>query len=139
MYRFIPHMRLRFIISHSSCAEQYGVMTADTHTHTHTYTKSHTQINGLRLVSNQLAIPVYMYCLTFSTRNSTACGSNIMVSYILKQRASAGSSDLMILFNPETSKHTNSKPHFIETNYTKYLTVSYLRCNFVKINFRFAI
>ena len=53
MYRSIPHMQieptLRFIISHSSCAEQYGDMSADAQTHRLT---THTQIYHQRLVSN---------------------------------------------------------------------------------------
>ena len=46
MYRSILHMQTKymqsFIISHSSCAEQYGDMSADTQTHTHTRTHTHT-------------------------------------------------------------------------------------------------
>ena len=38
----------KFHISHSSCAEQYGAMSADPHTHTYT----HTQINHQWLVYN---------------------------------------------------------------------------------------
>ena len=43
----------RFIITHSSCAEQYGDMSADTHTHTHTH--SHTNkppTAGIQLVGH---------------------------------------------------------------------------------------
>ena len=61
MYRSIPHMQikptLRFIISHSSCAEQYGDMYANTqiHPHTHTHTHSHTNkplTAGVQLVGH---------------------------------------------------------------------------------------
>ena len=53
-----PTYMQSFIISHSSCAEQYGDMSSDTRTHTHT------QLNHQRLVSNQLAIPVIAHPYT---------------------------------------------------------------------------
>ena len=51
-----PTYMQSFIISHSTCAEQYGDMSADTQTHTHTDTQTHSLTHALlkhqRLVSN---------------------------------------------------------------------------------------
>ena len=37
-----PTYMQSFIISHSSCADQYGDMSADTQTHSHTHLRTHT-------------------------------------------------------------------------------------------------
>ena len=66
MYRSIPHMQTiymqSFIISHSSCADQYGDMSADTQTHSHTHTHSHTNKPpkaGVQLVGYTVSRPLF--------------------------------------------------------------------------------
>ena len=58
-----PTYMQSFIISHSSCAEQYGDMSADRlthacmHAHTHTHTHTHTHIGWWRPTVTELTTP----------------------------------------------------------------------------------
>ena len=76
MYRSIPHMQTTymqsFIISHSSCAEQYGDMSADTQSHTYIHTHSHTNkppTVGVRLVGHtSIKLRIHMEARWLSDR-----------------------------------------------------------------------
>ena len=70
-----PTYMQSFIISHSSCAEQYGDMFSDTQTHSLT----HTQLNHQWLVSDKSAIPVKHIFITDVHR----CMSVILTNLVL--------------------------------------------------------